>query len=232
LDAAAIHNPPVRILYEDNHLIAVVKDAGVLTQRDRTGDESLMDVVKQWIALTCQKPGRVFLGLVHRLDRPVSGVVVFAKTSKGASRLSDQFRKRTVTKIYWAFVSGRISPMEGRLKHFLRKFRSTRKVRLYSNQVLHSRYAESEYRTLLVYPDFSLLEVIPATGRKHQIRSQLASIHHPILGDYKYGSSVDWIPKSIALHARSIRFEHPITKCLLTIEAPVPQSWKAHLQKR
>jgi 23S rRNA pseudouridine1911/1915/1917 synthase len=218
--------PPLTILYEDNHLIAVFKEPRVLTQGDRTGDESLLEMVRKWIAISHKKRGSVFLGLLHRLDRPTAGIVLFAKTSKGASRLSDQFRKREVKKVYWAFVEGQVQPPEGNLKNFLLTHRSSRKVKLFVKEADHSQFAELHYRTLIVYPLSSLIEVVPFTGRKHQIRSQLSNLGNPILGDYKYGASTKWDKGSIALLAKKMSFLHPTTKKRITLEVPLPASWR------
>ena len=218
--------PDLEILYEDNHLIAVFKEHGVLSQGDRTGDRTLNDMVKEWIAVKHGKKGGVFLGLLHRLDRPTAGIVLFAKTSKGAGRLSAQFRNREVEKTYWALIQGGMDPPTGTLEHFLRKFRSRRRVRLTTAEERESRHAELSYRTLAVFPGCSLLEINPRTGRKHQIRCQFSETGHPLLGDFKYRASRHWEKGAIALLAKKIRFRHPTKEMDVTIEAPLPELWK------
>ncbi|MGA1874320.1 MAG: RluA family pseudouridine synthase, partial [bacterium] len=197
----------LQILYEDNHLIAVNKPAGILIQGDITRDISLMDVTKQYIKETYQKPGNVYLGLIHRLDRPASGVVVFAKTSKGASRISEQFRSRSLTKRYWALVHGHMSPPQGTVVSYLKK--ETKGVTLAGESDTDAQKALLTYRTIYTRDDLSLksevslLEIILHTGRKHQIRAQLAAKGCPIVGDLKYGASRPLKDKTIRLIAKS-----------------------------
>jgi len=193
--------PSLEILYEDNHLIAVYKNLGVLTQSDRTGHDSLFDQTKRWIKHHADKRGNVYLGLVHRLDRPVAGVVLFAKTSKAAGRLSKQIRERTVRKVYQAVVRGVPSKNEGRLEHFLASGPANR-VLVHGHQVHESKLARLSYRVLEGRAHCALLEIELETGRKHQIRAQLAAIGHPIVGDRKYGD--DQAPPAVLAQARGI----------------------------
>ena len=199
----------LRVLYEDNHTIAVLKPAGMLTQGDSSGAESLMDVTKAWVKRERNKSGDVFLGLVHRLDRPVAGVVVFGKTSKGAARLSEQFRARTVTKIYHALVEGIVAPPSGRLEHFLCQPDGKGPSVALKSASPGAQHASLSYRVFGARSGDSLVEITLETGRKHQIRAQFAAIGHPIIGDRKYGSMRSWDPPStIALVAKRLEFNH------------------------
>jgi 23S rRNA pseudouridine1911/1915/1917 synthase len=209
------------ILYEDNHLIAVNKPPGMLVQGDRSGQTSLLDLVKQYIKQKYQKPGNVFLGLVHRLDRPVGGLVLFAKTSKAAARLSEQWRSRQVNKVYWAQINGRIEPTQGVLKSFLKK--DAKKSYLVDENEQEARQALLSYRTLKFKKNKSLLEITLYTGRKHQIRVQLADLGYPIAGDLKYGAPFALPDQSIRLMAKSLRIKHPTRNEYITIESPDPQ---------
>jgi 23S rRNA pseudouridine1911/1915/1917 synthase len=199
----------LEVLYEDNHLISVNKPAGVLVQGDRSGEESLMDVVKEYIRERCQKPGNVFLGLVHRLDRPVAGVVLFARTSKAASRLMRQWQAREVRKTYWAVVEGALKPEQGRIEGHLRK--SGKRVRIAGEGAPGAKEAVLEYKTLAYGKGVSLVEIDLITGRKHQIRAQLSQAGCPVMGDVKYGANEFLKDKTIRLVARSLRFRHPVT---------------------
>lgn len=211
----------LKILYEDNHLIAVYKPVGLLVQGDRSGHISLMDLVRQYIKQKYQKPGNVFVGLVHRLDRPVAGVILFAKTSKAAARLSEQWRSRQVTKIYWAQVYGRLEPPQGLLQSFVKK--ENQKAVIADGMDEDARSASLTYRTLIFKKERSLLEINLLTGRKHQIRVQLAAAGHPILGDLKYGASCALPDRSIRLMAKSLVVKHPTRAEFITIIAPDPQ---------
>jgi 23S rRNA pseudouridine1911/1915/1917 synthase len=210
----------LHILYEDNHLIAVHKPGGILVQGDASHQISLLDMVKDYIKKQYNKPGQVFLGLVHRLDRPVSGVVVFARTSKSASRLSVQWRQRSITKIYWALVCGKMPRSSGRLISYLKKRRQ--KVSLTEETHKRAQEAALSYRTLFARGDVSLLEVNLHTGRKHQIRAQLAAEGCPIVGDLKYGARDRREDGTICLLAKSLTFMHPTRPETIHIEAPTP----------
>jgi 23S rRNA pseudouridine1911/1915/1917 synthase len=210
----------LQVLYEDNHLIAVYKPPGLLTQADRSGDETLMDAVKQFLAVKYHKPGRVFLGLIHRLDRQVAGVVLFAKTSKGASRLSAQFRERTVGKLYHARLEGLISPASGRLVNFIAQREDAARVRVVTEPSPDAKAASLTYRTLLRDHDECVVEVALETGRKHQIRAQFAHIGHPLVGDRLYGARRSWGTGGIALCAVRLSFEHPVAKTPVVVELP------------
>ena len=207
-----------QVLYEDNHCIAVVKPAGLLTAGDRTGDVSLADQVRDYLRVKYKKPGNVFVGIVHRLDRPVGGVVLFARTSKAASRLSEQFRSGRVEKVYEALVEGRVALREGLLEDRLVKDHKKNVVRCSSAANPRARESQLSYRRLRTAPSTTLLEIRPMTGRSHQIRVQLASAGHPIVGDRKYGSKRPF-EDGIALRAVRLTFEHPTTKLPITVEA-------------
>ena len=209
---------PMRILYEDNHLIAVEKPHGQLTQADESGDVSLLDEVKAFIKTRDQKPGNVFLGLLHRLDRPVGGVVLFAKTSKAASRLSEQFRSRKVQKVYEALVEGTPKPRDGVVVQWLVKDTEKNIVTAYDHEVPGSQKAELDYRVIEEGKQ-SRVEIHPKTGRPHQIRVAMSSLGTPIVGDFKYGAKTSFNGQ-VALKAVSLTIEHPITKESLTIALP------------
>lgn len=208
----------MRVLYEDNHVIAVVKPHGVLVQGDETGDVSLMDEVKEFLKERDKKPGNVFLGLVHRLDRPVGGITVFAKTSKGASRLSEQFRTRTVQKKYLAVVEGKPAKASGHVTQYLRKDEKTNRVHGYDAPVRDAWQADLDYRVLRFNKERTLIEVIPTTGRPHQIRVAMASLGTPIVGDQKYGAK-SRLDGDIALFASELSFDQPVTKERITLTA-------------
>jgi 23S rRNA pseudouridine1911/1915/1917 synthase len=209
----------LRLLYEDNHCVAVFKPAGVLTVGDRTGDESLVDLVRDDLRNRYRKPGNVFVGVVHRLDRPVAGVVLFARTSKAASRLAEQFRTGRVTKVYQALVEGRVAAPEGELVDRLVKNHQTNVVHRVTKPSPASRESSLTFRRLKTFRDMTLLEIQPRTGRSHQIRVQLAAAGHPIMGDRKYGSKRSFA-EGIALRAVRLTFEHPVRKTPVTVEAP------------
>ena len=216
--------PALDILYLDNHLIAVVKPAGLLTQTDHTGDDSLVEKVRQWIRDECNKPGNIFLGLVHRLDRNVSGVVLFARTSKAASRLSRQFREGTPTKIYRAIVHGTLKEKQATLIHYLRKEKSL-KATVFPRETPSAKRAELSYEVIESRENKSLIEVTLATGRFHQIRAQMAFTGHPIMGDVKYGAPDPLANHKIALHAHKLVFSHPVSNEETTLTAPDPDDW-------
>ncbi len=216
----------LQVLYEDNHIIAVHKPAGILVQEDKTGDPSLLDQVKYYLKHKHHKPGKVFLGLVHRLDRPVAGVIVFGKTSKGAARLSEQFREHTVRKIYHALVIGTPKKSHDVLTHHLRKDPDTNKVYVHESAKPDTQHAELEYTLVSSNGKYSIVQVELKTGRGHQIRAQLAHIGCPIVGDVKYGAPEPMPDKSIALMATSLTFV-PATNSTepVTVTAPLPDAW-------
>ena len=213
------------ILYEDNHLLVLNKPAGIATMGLPDGEETLLTVAKEYVRQRYDKPGNVYLGVVSRLDFPVSGVVVFARTSKAAARLNDQFRDHTAEKIYHAIVEGIISPKEGLLVNHLCEDERHRKMWITARPTTESKEARLRYKCLKCISNCSLLEVTLETGRKHQIRLQLAHKGHPILGDLKYGSITPF-PQGIALHAKRLVIAHPVTKEQLTFEAPLPSCWR------
>jgi len=215
--------PRVRVLYEDNHLLAVYKPPGVLVQGDQTGDPSLLEWARAWVKDRYRKPGNVFLGLVHRLDRPVSGVMLFARTSKAAARLSEQFREHRVRKIYHAVVRGEIEPRSGTLKTRLSRTGTKTRVTVSSDPL--GKEAELRYRTIDAQKGLSLLEIDLVTGRHHQIRVQLASLGHPVCGDRKYGLQPLRKGASMALMARSLTVRHPIRPVDMTFVSPIPDDW-------
>lgn len=217
------------ILYEDNHLIAVNKKPGMLVQGDETGDKPLGEICKDHIKSKYGKPGEVFLGVVHRLDRPVSGVVVFARTSKGLSRMNELFRSGETQKTYWAISDSRPASETGTLVHWLKKDETKNKSTSFIRDTPGALRSELLYKVLATRAGLFLLEVHPMTGRSHQIRVQLASMGCPILGDLKYGSSYVTGDGSIALHACKLTFLHPVKKELTVIEAAPPKKewWNA-----
>ena len=217
------------VVYEDNHIIIVNKTASEIVQGDKTGDTPLSETVKAYLKEKYLKPGNVFLGVVHRLDRPVSGLVVFAKTSKALARLNEMFRNGEVKKTYWAIVKNRPKEIEADLEHFLLRNESQNKSYAYDKEVKGSKRAILHYRLINSSDNYNLLEVELKTGRHHQIRCQLAKIGCPIRGDLKYGFPRSNPDGSISLHARNISFIHPVSKELINVTAPVPQDnlWQA-----
>jgi len=218
----------LEILYEDNHIIIVNKRSSDLVQGDSTGDESLDEKVKAYIREKYGKPGDVFLGVVHRLDRPVSGCVVYARTSKALSRLSELFRTREVKKQYWAVVSDRPPAEEGVLRNYLKKNEKQNKSYVYETEVKGSKQAELSYLLLSRSERFYLLEIDLHTGRHHQIRAQLAAAGCPVKGDLKYGSKRSNEGGGISLHARRVSFIHPVKKTEVIVVAPLPddRTWR------
>ena len=210
------------VLYEDNHLIIVNKRASDLVQGDSTGDEPLDAAVKQYIREKYNKPGDVFLGVVHRLDRPVSGCVIYARTSKALTRLSELFRTRDVKKSYWAIVTECPPAEEGVLRNFLKKNEQQNKSYVYDKEVKGSKEATLSYRIIGRSSSFYLVEIDLQTGRHHQIRAQLAAAGCPVRGDLKYGSKRSNEGGGISLHARRISFIHPVKKEEINVEAPLP----------
>ena len=212
------------VVYEDNHIIVVNKTASEIVQADKTGDTPLSETVKQYLKEKYQKPGNVFLGVTHRLDRPVSGLVIFAKTSKALTRLNEMFRTSEVKKTYWAVVKNAPKEPEGELVHFLVRNEKQNKSYAYDKEVPNSKKAILHYRLIGHSENYYLLEVDLKTGRHHQIRCQLAKMGCPIKGDLKYGSPRSNPDGSICLHARRVRFIHPVSKELIELEAPLPIS--------
>ncbi len=218
-----------RILFEDNHLIIVNKLAGELVQGDFTGDKPLLEIVRDYIKVKYEKPGNVFVGLVHRLDRPTSGIVVFAKTSKALTRMNALFEKRDVDKRYWTLIKEKPRQTTERLVHYLKKDPAKNKSFTYRKEQNGVKKAALSYSVLAKSESFYLLEIELETGRHHQIRVQLASIGCPIKGDLKYGFPRSNKDASISLHARSLSFVHPVSKELINVKAPLPLSdnvWK------
>lgn len=213
----------MQVVYEDNHLIAVNKTCSEIVQGDKTGDEPLSEKVKSYLKKNYSKPGNVFIGVTHRLDRPVSGLVLFAKTSKALSRINEMFRTGNLHKVYWAVVKNRPPEEEGELVHWLTRNEKQNKSRAHDREVPHSKKAVLRYRLLSHSENYYLLEVTLLTGRHHQIRCQLAKINCPIKGDLKYGFARSNPDGGISLHARSLSFTHPVTKKEICLEAPVPQ---------
>lgn len=212
------------VLFEDNHVLVVNKPAGLLVHGDETGDVTLADLAKEYIREKYNKPGNVFVGVVHRLDRPVSGVVLLAKTSKALSRLNELFRSKKTIKTYWAVVQNSPRQEQGNLVHWLVKDSSRNVTKAFAKENPNGARSELNYTLLTSQQGKYLLEVNPITGRPHQIRVQLASMQCPILGDLKYGAPQPLPDKSIALHARQLRFTHPTLKAEVNVSAPLPDA--------
>ena len=210
------------VVYEDNHLIIVNKTASEIVQGDKTGDTPLSETMKQYIKEKYAKPGNVFLGVVHRLDRPVSGLVVFAKTSKALARLNEMFRNSEVKKTYWAIVKQRPPQDEGELVNYLVRNEKQNKSYAYDKEVKNSKKAVLHYRLIGHSQNYFWLEVDLKTGRHHQIRCQLAKMGCPITGDLKYGFARSNPDGSICLHAHRVKFVHPVSKELIDVTAPLP----------
>jgi 23S rRNA pseudouridine1911/1915/1917 synthase len=229
----------IKVIYEDNHIIAVYKPSGVLTQGDRTGETSLMDSVREYLKEKYKKPGNVFLGLVHRLDKPVSGIVLFGKTSKGASRLSEQFRNHTIHKTYHGIVIGKPKEQKGSIKEQVNKIsffaegftnKTDEELLAEIKKATKTRTAELDYEVIKSNKDYSLLKILPKTGRFHQIRIQMAQMGCPILGDTKYGAKSP-LPdnKSIALAATAISFKSATEDKIINLEIPLPEGWEKYI---
>ena len=214
--------PQMQILYEDNHIIVVSKTSGEIVQGDKTGDKTLCDSVKEYIKEKYAKPGNVFLGIAHRLDRPVSGIVIFAKTSKALSRLNNMFRDGEVHKLYWAITQNMPQKEEDTLTHWIVRNEKQNKSYAYDREKPGSKKAMLHYKVISSTDNYTLLAVNLMTGRHHQIRCQLSAIGCPIKGDLKYGSRRSNNDGSISLHARKVEFVHPVSKQPMCIEAPVP----------
>ena len=219
----------LKILFEDNHLIVVNKRVGDLVQGDKTGDTPLSDLLKAYLKEKYQKPGNVYLGVVHRLDRPTTGIVVFAKTSKALERLNKMLREKTIQKTYWAVVKNKPAKSKDTLVNYLRKNPKNNKATVFNKDTNDSKKAILHYTNLKSLDNYHLLEIDLETGRHHQIRAQLSHINCPIKGDLKYGFDRSNKNAGIHLHARRICFAHPVTKALLTLEAPTPKDpiWDA-----
>ena len=212
----------MRVVYEDNHIIIVYKESGEIVQGDKTGDTPLSDIVKDYIKEKYQKPGNVFLGVVHRLDRPVSGLVVFARTSKALSRLNEMFRTGEVHKTYWAITKNMPAIEEGRLEHWLVRNEKQNKSYAYTKEKPGAKKAVLEYKMIGRTDNYSLLEVRLLTGRHHQIRCQLAAMGCPIKGDLKYGAQRSNPDGGISLLSHRVEFVHPVSKERIDVTSPVP----------
>ena len=219
----------MEVLYEDNHIIIVYKEAGEIVQGDKTGDEPLSEIVKRWIKDKYQKPGNVFLGIVHRLDRPVSGLVVFAKTSKALTRLNNMFRNGEVHKTYWAIVTRPPFEKEATLTDWLVRNERQNKSYAYNHQVPTSKKSILHYKVINQSEHYTLLEINLMTGRHHQIRCQLSNMDCPIKGDLKYGAQRSNSDGSISLLSHRIEFIHPVSKENICVESPLPNDnlWQA-----
>ncbi|MCH5235440.1 MAG: RluA family pseudouridine synthase [Muribaculaceae bacterium] len=215
----------MEILYEDNHIIIVNKAPGEIVQGDKTGDTPLSELLKQYIKEKYNKPGNVFCGVVHRIDRPVGGVVIFAKTSKALERLNKMLREGEIHKTYWALVEGKPENSEGSLRNFLKSDGRINKTFISTEKDPDAKESILSYKTIANGDRYSILEIELLTGRKHQIRAQLSAIGHPIKGDLKYGAKRSNPDGSISLLARKIEFIHPVSKQPICIEAPIPMEF-------
>lgn len=216
-------------LYEDNHIIIVNKEPGEIVQGDKTGDIPLSETVKTYLKEKYAKPGNVFCGVVHRIDRPVGGVVMFAKTSKALTRLNEMLKKGEIHKTYWALVEGFPEKDEDRLEHYLISDGKINKTFISNSNIKDAKRSVLEYSKIAVGNHYALLSVNLLTGRKHQIRAQLSAIGHPIKGDLKYGAKRSNKDGSISLFARKISFMHPVSRQLIEVEAPVPEEMQKFL---
>lgn len=223
----------MNVVYEDNHIILVNKASSEIVQGDKTGDTPLSETVKEYIKKKYHKPGNVFLGVTHRLDRPVSGLVLFARTSKALSRLNEMFKTKDIKKTYWAIVKNQPPAPAGELVHWLIRNEKQNKSYAYDREVKDSKKAILDYKVIGRSEHYYLLEINLQTGRHHQIRCQLAKMGCPIKGDLKYGAQRSNPDGSICLHARKIEFIHPVSKEMMSFEAPVPESvlWKSFQKK-
>lgn len=212
----------MQVLYEDNHIIIVYKQSGEIVQGDKTGDKPLSETIKEWIKEKYAKPGNVFLGVVHRLDRPVSGIVVFAKTSKALSRLNNMFRNGEVRKTYWAMVQTAPNMPEATLTNWLVRNEKQNKSYVYNNEMPNAKQAVLKYKTIGQTEHYTLLEVNLLTGRHHQIRCQLAAMGCPIKGDLKYGARRSNPDGSISLLSHKVEFIHPVSKQKIVVVSPLP----------
>jgi 23S rRNA pseudouridine1911/1915/1917 synthase len=219
----------LQILHEDNHIIVINKRVGDIVQGDKTGDKPLSEVVKEYLKDKYNKPGEVFLGVVHRLDRPTTGIVVFARTSKALTRMNELFSNRETQKTYWAVVKNKPSKSEDKLVHYLKRNEKNNTSKAHLKEVPDSKLASLDYKIIASLDNYFALEINLHTGRHHQIRAQLQAISCPIKGDLKYGFDRSNPDGGIHLHARKLVFIHPVSKENLTIVAPVPEDvvWKA-----
>ena len=219
----------LQILHEDNHIIVINKRVGDIVQGDKTGDKPLSEVVKEYIKDKYNKPGEVFLGVVHRLDRPTTGIVVFARTSKALTRLNELFKNRETQKTYWAIVKNKPQKPEDKLVHFLKRNEKNNTSKAHINEVPESKLASLDYRIVKELTHYFALEINLHTGRHHQIRAQLSAIGSPIKGDLKYGFDRSNLDGGIHLHARQLVFVHPVSKENIIVIAPVPEDavWNA-----
>ena len=213
---------PDDILYEDNHLLVVNKHAGDLVQPDPSGESALEDQIKAFIKVRDRKPGAVFLGVVHRIDRPVSGAVLFAKTSKARTRLNEMIREGQIKKCYWALTEATPNPEQGELQHYIVRDGRTNRSRAYDTPKPNAKLARLRYEVLGASAHYTLVEVALLTGRHHQIRCQLSKIGCPIRGDLKYGAKRSLPGGGISLHSRSVAFQHPVRQESVLVMAPVP----------
>ena len=221
----------INVLFEDNHIIIINKEAGDLVQGDSTGDETILDKIKSYLKKKYKKPGKVFLGLVHRIDRPTSGIVICAKTSKALSRLNEQFKERSVQKKYWAIVKNPFSIKPGTLTNWIAKNSKLNKSFVFEKKNSRTKKAILNFKIYKKIQNYTLLEIILKTGRHHQIRVQLSNIGYPIVGDLKYGAKRSNPDASISLHSAELSFEHPVRKELIQIKANAPKKhlWNAFL---
>lgn len=219
----------MRVVFEDNHLIIVYKESGEIVQGDKTGDKPLSESVKAYIKEQYAKPGKVFLGVVHRLDRPVFGLVVFAKTSKALERLNKMFANGEVHKSYWAITKECPEQLEGTLEHWLIRNEKQNRSYAYDKEKPHAKLARLEYRVVAKSDNYTLMEIVLLTGRHHQIRCQLSKIGCPIKGDLKYGAKRSNPDGSISLLARKVEFIHPVSRQKISVISPIPQDplWQA-----
>ena len=214
----------LQILHEDNHIIVVNKRVGDIVQGDKTGDKPLSEVVKEYIKDKYDKPGEVFLGVVHRLDRPTTGIVVFAKTSKALERLNKMFAERETQKTYWAIVKNKPEKSVDQLVHYLKRNEKNNTSKAHVKEIADSKLASLDYKIIKLLDNYCVLEINLHTGRHHQIRAQLSAIGSPIRGDLKYGFDRSNPDGGIDLHARKLIFKHPVSKELITLIAPAPNN--------
>ena len=217
-----MNNTKLHVLFEDNHLIAINKKSGDITQGDKTGDIPLSEIVKDFLKKKYDKPGNVYLGTIHRIDRPTTGVIIYAKTSKALSRMNEKFRNNEISKKYWAIVKNKLPKQSDILENYLSK--NNKKNKSFVTKEIDGKYSKLNYKIIKSLDNYHLYEIKPDTGRHHQIRVQLSNIGSPIKGDLKYGAKRSNKDASICLHAREIVFKHPVTKEELKITAPTPQN--------